>query len=331
MDPITHLTAGALLAQSLKNFFIVRYLFVFLVLAAWIPDIDNVICLGHPEWFLIHHRGITHSLAGGLVLAALLAGIFRLIIKPFPFWWGVVTGYAGILSHIYLDVITTYGTQVFLPFNRTRYVLPCVFIIDPIYTLVMIIILYCSFRRPTQRVRLAVLGLCWILLYPMSNLGIGAILTHQVEDRLTLSRVSYTQVHLVPDIMTPIFWKVIVETPATYHLAGLSLMHLDRDLQFRSFEKADKRRIASFAPRAHIFDTYAWFVLFPVVEREERPDGQTLIFSDLRYFPTLDIARKYYKGKGRPLSLKAFLNLKGELIGYEYHRPGRTSFTQRLE
>ncbi|MBF0552238.1 MAG: metal-dependent hydrolase, partial [Deltaproteobacteria bacterium] len=113
MDPITHLTAGALLAQSLKRLFPERYFLFFLVLAAWIPDIDNVIGLGHPELFLIHHRGITHSLAGGLVIAVLLAGIFRLIIKAFPFWWGVVTGYAGILSHIYLDVITTYGTQVF--------------------------------------------------------------------------------------------------------------------------------------------------------------------------------------------------------------------------
>ncbi|MBF0525998.1 MAG: metal-dependent hydrolase [Deltaproteobacteria bacterium] len=331
MDPITHLTAGALLAQSLKRHFTKRYFFFFLVLAAWIPDLDNVVSLGNPELFLIHHRGITHSLAGGLVIAVLLAGIFRLIIKSFPFWWGVVTGYAGILGHIYLDVITTYGTQIFLPFNRNRYFFPGVFIIDPIYTLVMLIILYCSFRRPTQRVRLAVLGLCWILLYPMSNLGIGAILRHQVEDRLTLRQVSYTRVHLVPDLLTPIFWKVIVETPATYHLAGLSLVHLDRDLQFRSFQKADKGWIASFAPRAHIFDTYAWFVLFPVVEREERPDGQTLIFSDLRYFPTLDLASKYYRGKNKPLSLKAFLNPNGGLIGYEYFRPGRAGFTQRLE
>ncbi|MCK4469305.1 MAG: metal-dependent hydrolase, partial [Desulfobacterales bacterium] len=78
MDPITHITAGVLSSQVVPKPFSRRFIILFCIIAAWLPDIDNLAGLIGPEFYLIHHRGITHSLTGALLLSILLVAIFRL-------------------------------------------------------------------------------------------------------------------------------------------------------------------------------------------------------------------------------------------------------------
>jgi hypothetical protein len=91
--------------------------------------------LGQPG-FLVHHRGITHSLAGFAVLAAALAALLAWIGRPRghasragPL--AAVAG-AGLLSHLALDWINTYGIRPWLPFSEARYYLDAIYIVDPI-------------------------------------------------------------------------------------------------------------------------------------------------------------------------------------------------------
>ncbi|MBD3326546.1 hypothetical protein GF339_18320, partial [candidate division KSB3 bacterium] len=61
MDPVTHITAGVLGAQAIRRPLRDRYFLLFCILAAWLPDIDNLIGFLGPEFYLVHHRGLTHS------------------------------------------------------------------------------------------------------------------------------------------------------------------------------------------------------------------------------------------------------------------------------
>lgn len=38
-------------------------------------------------------------------------------------------------THIFLDLLTGYGTQIFWPFVRTPLAIDSIFIVDPLYTL----------------------------------------------------------------------------------------------------------------------------------------------------------------------------------------------------
>jgi inner membrane protein len=135
MDPVTHVAGGILVGQAVCHRFPTgKWLIVFTALCAWIPDIDNVVTFLGPEAYMRYHRGLTHSILGGAVLAALLTAAFRPLSRAAPFLKVFALAYGCILLHDLLDVITTYGTQILLPFSDARIGLPAVFIVDPIYT-----------------------------------------------------------------------------------------------------------------------------------------------------------------------------------------------------
>jgi inner membrane protein len=112
------------------------------VLAANAPDIDIVWLFTGGRWsFLHHHRGITHSIAGTLVLGVMIPTIFwtgdRLIArlrKRRP-----VIRYRGLLlvslvvgaTHPLMDWTNNYGVRLLLPWSSRWFYGDLVFIIDP--------------------------------------------------------------------------------------------------------------------------------------------------------------------------------------------------------
>ena len=331
MDPITHLTSGALQGQLFRKMIATRWIFLFCGTAALLPDADNLTGLINPEFYLIHHRGITHSLLGGVFLSLLLSGLFRLFKADFPFWRGAVAAYAGILAHIFLDLITSYGTQIFAPFTRHRYEVACVFIIDPFYTLSLLLLFAITCLSRRRRRVVAVLGLAWLVSYPMINLGVRTGLERSLEGRLSRQGASFHRIHVTTDAFTPLFWKVIVENDSTYSMAVLSLLDPERRLSYETFQKADAGLMKRLGERASLFKTYAWFAAYPVMERVNRKGGSAVIFSDLRFHSGLEFVRRRFRGGRVPFTLTALLDENGTLVRYEYSRPRSTRFIQHLE
>jgi membrane-bound metal-dependent hydrolase YbcI (DUF457 family) len=130
MDTITHGVAGALIAKALPDSPQQKLARRAVILGSILPDLDLLAGLFTTDdvFQLEFHRGITHSLVALPVFAALLA---YLTVRKHPGWLAVAAGYSiGLASHIFLDVITAYGTMIFQPLSRDRYTLDMVFIID---------------------------------------------------------------------------------------------------------------------------------------------------------------------------------------------------------
>ena len=152
-DNLTHGLAGVLLAQA---GFRQRYgpaATVALVVGAELPDMDFLFALGGPVASFVHHRGITHSLLGGAGLALLGALILWRLLRERAYWRLALLTYLGVLLHIWMDYLTSYGTQVLLPFDAGRYTADAVFIIDYFYTGLMVValLLIRMVRRQRQR------------------------------------------------------------------------------------------------------------------------------------------------------------------------------------
>lgn len=116
---------------------------VAVVVGANLPDLD---VLGYPfggkPYYLCHHRGLTHSLLGlgveSLLLAGLIAlsalGLRRLLGRegpPLRFRGLWLAAGIGLLSHLVLDSLNTYGVRPFLPFSEARFYGDMAFIVDP--------------------------------------------------------------------------------------------------------------------------------------------------------------------------------------------------------
>ena len=295
------------------------------------PDIDNIAGLAGPEFYIIHHRGITHSFLGGLMLSGLLVAVFRLFLKSFPVKRGLVVSYLLFLVHIFLDLITSYGTQIFYPFTNLRYSIESVFIIDPFNTLIMVTILFLSLASKNNKKKIAMFGLFWIFLYPMINLSIRHIIQYRVENELKSNRVVFDKVHISPDALTPVFWKVIVEDDTSYQIGGLSLLNPDTPIDYEEFKKAEPDLLKRFGEYTSFFKTYSWFSGYPIMKTKTFNNGMLITFEDLRFFSTVDFVRKLIKNKQLPFSLTAVLDQNHKITGYYFYHHGRARIIQQLE
>ena len=128
--------------------------------------------------FLDYHRQFTHSFAfifiGGALTAALCVlllrgkATFRQLLLPATLGWG---------THGLLDACTSYGTYLYWPFDLERVAWHVISIIDPIFTVGLLIGVILTTRRKTTRpVRaslifaLAYLGLCSVQLQRAQSL-----------------------------------------------------------------------------------------------------------------------------------------------------------------
>lgn len=144
MDNVTHTLCGLALARAgAAPRAAGRLGTAAVVVGANLPDIDAVVILtGGQAAYLLHHRGITHALAGlaveALILAAAIWAIGRVLGRGrVAFLPILAAAAAGLGSHPLLDLLNTYGIRPWLPFDATRYHGDAVFIVDPWLWLVL--------------------------------------------------------------------------------------------------------------------------------------------------------------------------------------------------
>ncbi len=209
MDPISHAASGALLALSLPKRPLMPYFVPVAALITASPDID-VIFSPAPIDFLLLHRGITHSFAAMPFMAVIFAFLF------FPLWrknspdaWSYLKTCAFIcillLLHMWLDVVTTYGTMIFLPFSDYRVRLNGIFIIDLLITIPMLLAIYYGRKRK----KIAALVLMWVFIYPAGCVGLR--MWHEAKAIKRLHAENVTNIAVLPDAFAPFYWRLIYE------------------------------------------------------------------------------------------------------------------------
>ncbi len=317
MDPVTHIASGLLAGRLLQDRFpTAGRALAFGVLGAWLPDIDSFIGLG-PEAYLRDHRAFTHSLLGGVALALGLALAFRPLARQVEFRRLALWGYGLVLLHVFLDLCTTYGTQVFWPFSDARLFLPALFIIDPLFTLPLLALIALTFFWKDRRRTLAGLGLFLCLAYPLANLGVRATVLAGVELRLAEAKVAYRDISLIPDPFTPIYWKAVVDAGDTLAVASVPAL-LPRKIPLTAYPKADPTLLARLGEQAPIFRTWDWFALFPVQQDIAGATGREVTFQDLRFVFTSPLAQRILPRSHTPFTLRALLDPEGRLAEYTF-------------
>ena len=155
MDTITHGIAGALISKALfRGHDLVtkgpvtrqRIVTRSLMLGAIFPDSDVFRDMLSRDRMLIltWHRSITHSLVCLPVWAIALAAFTHWFVRSrkweapsFPALTGIYA--IGILSHILLDLVTSFGTMIWSPLRWSRPAWDLIFIIDLTFTAILLL------------------------------------------------------------------------------------------------------------------------------------------------------------------------------------------------
>lgn len=138
MENLAHSLFGVALGQTRLRH-LSPYATTILVLASNLPDIDVVTGFVSDATYLDHHRGVTHSLPGYLIMAPIFALIFTFLGnqfktfgKPsFQFSQVLLLTSIGLLGHLFFDFLNDYGVRPFLPMADTRFYGSFIFIIEP--------------------------------------------------------------------------------------------------------------------------------------------------------------------------------------------------------
>jgi len=220
MDTITHGIAGALIGKALfrgEDLFAShpmnrgRIITWSLMLGAIFPDSDVIRDFLSSDKLLIvtWHRSLTHSLVLLPLWALLLAGITRAFASrrnwEAPSFAALSAIYAaGILSHILLDLVTTFGTMIWSPLQWSRPAWDLIFIVDFTLTAILLVpqLLAWVYAHPEKERRRAI-GM-WAVFLPAPFLiaRIGEIVGAPISDRVVLgAMIIFAAVFLLPALL----------------------------------------------------------------------------------------------------------------------------------
>lgn len=214
-----------------------------------LPDLD---VLANPfvseVTSLALHRGLSHSFIIALVTAPILAwGISRIhstatTPKGTAITWRDWTPLVllALVTHILLDSLTSYGTQVFQPLSDYRLSVPSIFIIDPVYTVPLAAGLLIGFRwkhTASQRRRSNYIGLAISTLYLCVTLGIKAHVESVFSASLEAQGKPHTNVFTQTTPFNVILWSGMVQDEGGTWTGQYSLLDPDTRIEFQFIPK----------------------------------------------------------------------------------------------
>ena len=297
MDSITQGLLGAAVAEAGFGKKLGHRAMLVGALCGLLPDLDIVSGAFGPWASMIHHRGLTHSVFFAAAAAPALGWLAWRANKrtgthatwSFLAWWSVVT-------HPILDLFTSYGTQLLAPFSDKRFALDAIPIVDPIYSVPLIIaLLVALIARRTPRVGQIATASALVLTTGYLIFGWHQSTTAKQLARTQLASEGFEVSHMrVQPVMLVWMWRIAardaegnlrVGALSTWKPGSIDFSHIDRP----------KDPIVGRALESEKGRLFQWFADDMVGVRVESHDqGTSVWLDDQRYGSVLEPERSYW-------------------------------------
>ncbi len=141
------------------------------------------------------------------------------------FWQWYSFFFLTFITHVLLDVFTTYGTQILMPFSNYRASLSSVAVVDPLYTmpfLLFVIIASMIARESKFRRVINYLG----IIISTGYLGLAyfnkTFANVVFEDSYKAHRIEYKRYMSTPTLFNSFLWSSVAEADSVYYLGAYS-------------------------------------------------------------------------------------------------------------
>ena len=280
MDSLTQIVLGAAVGEAVLGKKVGNKAMLYGAIAGTIPDLD-VLASHFTDTVsaLAIHRGFTHS----IVFSVLFAPFFGWLVSRYEsykdikgwawlFFWAFIT-------HPILDAHTTWGTQLFWPFDL-RLAFKTIFVIDPLYTLPFLVFLILAMvqkRTSAKRRLFNKLGLIISSSYLLLTFLFKWIAYNEFEAALTKQNIDYIQLDTRPSALNTILWSANVETENAYLLGNYSFFDT-KPISFETYPK-NHELLGDLAKdekaQRMIAISEGWYII--------SKEDDSLYFSDLRF------------------------------------------------
>ncbi len=284
MDSLTQITLGAAVGEAVagkKAGF---------KAAAWgaflgtFPDLDVI---ANPFLDSVNqlyfHRSITHSFLFCIVAPFAFGWVINKAHPKANFGWRnwAKLSFWVFFTHILIDLLTTYGTQIFYPFTNKPYSLDSVFIIDPLFTFPVLIGLMAALlfkRKSNAAYKLNLAGLAVGAAYLVWGWGIKSHVNSVFDSSFKHQHGYYQQMKTTPNGPSTFLWNAyIIKNDTLYHSV------------YSIFDEKKETGFSAIPMNSHLIEPYKkdrgvetllWFSRgYYTVQKE----GNELVFYDLRF------------------------------------------------
>ncbi len=239
MDSLTQITLGAAVGEAVLGRQVGRKATLWGAALGTLPDLD---VLANPllteVQALAFHRSLTHSLFFIVLASPLIGWALRRFHSgddvPWIRWVGLAV--ACLFTHVLLDCLTTYGTQIFWPFSDYPLVLGTIFIIDPLYTVPLAagLLIGLWWKHTARPRRLAnTIGLALSTLYLLVTIGNKLWVEHVFETSLERQGLPHEEVFTKPTAFNNVLWSGIAKAEDGFYVGFYSLLDSDTQVDVR--------------------------------------------------------------------------------------------------
>lgn len=246
MDSVTQAVFGAAIGGAIAPRGSRRQALVAGAVLGTMPDLDVFIDYGGAVENFTYHRGFSHSLfvlAPFAILLWLALSRWWAPVRDAPLRWLAIISLA-LLTHPLLDAHTAYGTQLFWPLDLHPTMWATLFIIDPLFTLPLLVgVLYAALRPRTPSGTAAVRSaLAVSVLYVAWSWTAQGIVRHNVETALAQAGLDDAAVFVTPTPFNTLLWRAVVITDDGYLEAFDSLMIDEGPIRFDAY-RSDRKAL----------------------------------------------------------------------------------------
>jgi inner membrane protein len=248
--------------------------------AGTLPDLDVLIDHGDPVSNMVLHRAETHAPFWLTLFSVPLAAVVVALHGEWALWrrWWLAI-WLALVTHPLLDGMTVYGTQLALPWSNHPFGVGSVFIIDPLYTLPLLVGTGWALRARGAGRSLSVNGAGLAL--STAYLAWGVVVQAHVEGiaqrSVAAQGIAAERVLVSPTAFNSLLWRVVVMAGEHYHEGFYSLLDAEPRVSFDRFERG-----AALAAEVQGVDAVQRIAAFSKGFYKLHQQGGQVLVSDLR-------------------------------------------------
>lgn len=279
MDSLTQIALGAAVGEATLGRKIGNKAVLVGGALGTLPDLDVLVPYADAVANFTFHRSFSHSFLILTALTPLFAWLgYRYTKKRFGVSW-LLCVFLVFNTHVILDCFTVYGTQAFWPLSDYPIALSSIFIIDPLYTLplvISLIVVMRSAQSSSKRKLASGTGLTLSTSYLLWTLVAQHIAHSNALATLHTLEPRFTSVLTMPAPLS-LLWRTVARNENGYAEGYYSLLDGNTDTQF-DYYQSDEALFAALEDHWPV-QRLKWFTRgFYTLHAQ----GEDIVMTDLR-------------------------------------------------
>jgi len=279
MDAFTHSLAGVVIARAAFEPSLGKWGIITGIAVALLPDVDFLLKFVNKQLYIKYHRSFANSIFFIIPLSLFWGCLFNWFSGLHKFPAFAALSFIVLCSHVFFDMLNPFGTMILAPFSNYRFSLDLVYIVDLIFTSLLLFPLIASYMWPDYSRVICYGGLVCVFLYIGFRFINHSRARLHNQEYIRENQLEAANFASLPTHLSPFRWYNLIETRDYIYKSGVNTSNRHRRAEDAN-NKGDYKiwpKISYQAPGENStwvqkalelpeVKTYLWFARFPVLK-----------------------------------------------------------------